>query len=194
MLTALNSPLGSGFESDIGTSSPESAVAEAFSPISSSSSDDMGSPSPPNDDDDDDDEYLPDLRLTTRARPRVSASASTRRRTRGRTSANPRQTARPRPAASLHDHNSATDFYTIEEDDPSKPYITVRDSRNRRLYKCRKPNCKVRFTKAHGDMQHHLKSLAHQPPSCFCPVPKCGKRYTRPDAVVRHMGKKHRKA
>ena len=100
--------------------------------------------------------------------------------------------AHSRPASSSRADGSETAHYVIEKDDPTLPYIVLRNSRNKEIFKCRKPHCTISFAKSLGDMLHHLESLAHQTQSWPCPSPKCRvSPLTRKDAVKRHVKRQH---
>ncbi|KDR78633.1 hypothetical protein GALMADRAFT_137661 [Galerina marginata CBS 339.88] len=80
---------------------------------------------------------------------------------------------------------NALDADEEENDGDNKPYKTLRDSAHRLVYQCR--ICPSFRTHASGDMNRHLESLIHMPPSHYCYIPGCDKSFTRKDALKRHV-------
>jgi hypothetical protein len=74
-----------------------------------------------------------------------------------------------------------------EEDEGNELY-SVRTDAEGEIYQCRL--CPNIHTRKMGDMRRHLQSRCHQPPSFPC-IPECGKAFTRPDALRRHLKKSH---
>jgi len=74
-----------------------------------------------------------------------------------------------------------------KEDEGNELYSVCTDAEGR-IYQCHLcPNIRTRKI---GDMRRHLQSRCHQPPSFSC-IPECGKTFTRPDALRRHLKTSH---
>ncbi|KAF9478833.1 hypothetical protein BDN70DRAFT_879423 [Pholiota conissans] len=65
----------------------------------------------------------------------------------------------------------------------------VNKGNRRRQYKC--PECPDFYANSKGDLKRHGESLAHKNPSHFCMFEGCEKKFTRHDALKRHMNKTH---
>jgi len=151
--------------------------------------------------DTEDDEYLPTRRTTRLRKPayllQASSSrvptelpANTRRRKRDDSPDVEEEAKRHKsdtgdPGASTPRPPTSTTHETEIDPKTGKQFIVVRDKKGKVLkYRCPDHpdlNCSNR-----GDMGRHLQSRDHQQPS-FCCVGSCGRKFTRLDALKRHV-------
>jgi hypothetical protein len=102
--------------------------------------------------------------------------------------------ANPPPKRKLSADDSDDD--DDDDDDGSGPAKAPRlpksshpERKGKRQYKCE--ICPNFFAGSKGDLKRHSESLVHKPPSYVCEMPPCGKKFTRLDALKRHMKNAH---
>jgi len=144
-----------------------------------------------------DTEY-PSAHRTTRPRSsRVSTELQSRRRKRGDSpDVDDENTKRHKsdtgdPGASTPRPPTSTTDDTETNPKTGKQFIVVQDKRGKVLgYRC--PDHPEINCSRLGDMQRHLQKRDHQQPS-YCCVESCGKKFTRLDALKRHISNLHPK-